>query len=307
MGRYLPEVPLERQLFVDFTVAVLLVVGGWYLSKLLVRALGRPIAQRFERPSVTNTVLQGLRVGVLLLAAGAAANVLGVEPGELLLSGAVFAAVLAVVLAPIVGSFVSGLFVLADQPFEIGDMIELVDEDTRGYVDDITLRYTKLFTLDNTFIVVPNSMIRDRDIINYSAEDPRTRESIDIVVTYEGDLDEARTRIQRAARKVDGVVTGGPAIRIGTTRYPAAPTCYITEFADHGIELQLRYWVEEPYRLQAVRSAVHEGVWDTIQDADVEIAYPHSHVVFDDTSGQANVSIHQSSSGPPTESPPPSE
>lgn len=281
---------------VDFLIAVLVVVAGWYLAKLLVRIAGRPVAHRFGRPSITRTVLQSMRVGVLVVATVIAARILGVQAGEILLSVTVFSAVLAVVLAPIVGSFISGLFVLADQPFEIGDMIELVDEDTRGYVEDITLRYTKMFTLDNTFIVIPNSTIRDRDIINYSAEDERTRQRLELVVTYEGDLDRAREIAEQAARKADGVIGGGPAIRIGSTRYPAAPTTHIDQFGDHGVHISLRYWVQKPYRLPAVRSEIQEHIWTALEDADVEIAYPHSHIVFDDTSGEAAVSVRPTGS-----------
>jgi small-conductance mechanosensitive channel len=281
----------------DLGLAVAVLLVSWYVSKLAVRLAGRPVARRFERPSVTRTVLKGIQTSVMLFGAAVAANILNFEIGDILLSVTVFSAVVAVVLAPIVGSFISGLFVLADQPFEIGDMIELVDEGTSGYVEDITLRYTKLFTLDNSFIVVPNSMIRDRDIINYSAEDPRTRYTLSVIVTYEGDLEEARSLIEQAAKEVDGVIKGGPAIRIGSTRYPAAPTCYIDTFGDHGVELALRYWAEEPYRPLTVRSAVQTNVWDRLEDADVEIAYPHSHLVFDETSGEAAVSV-RSKEGP---------
>jgi len=81
--------------------------------------------------------------------------------------------------------------------------------------------------------------MRDRDVVNYSAEDPRTRLSLDVLVTYESDIDEARTLIEESARSVDRVIRGGPDIRIGSARYPAAPTCYIESFADHGVLLTL--------------------------------------------------------------------
>jgi small-conductance mechanosensitive channel len=294
LSELLSEIPPDM---LDIGLAVLVLLLSWYVAKLVVRLAGRPVAQRFERPSITRTVLQGIRTLVVLLGAFVAARILSFDVGEILLSVTVFSAVLAVVLAPIVGSFISGLFVLADQPFEIGDMIELVDAGSRGYVEDITLRYTKMFTLDNTFIVVPNSMIRDRDIINYSAEDARTRYTLDVVVTYEGDLEQARSLIERGARNVDAVISGGPAIRIGSTRYPAAPTCYIDEFADHGVKLSLRYWADEPYRPLTVRSAVQTNVWDALEDADVEIAYPHRHHVFDETSGEASVAVRSPTTG----------
>jgi small-conductance mechanosensitive channel len=198
--------------------------------------------------------------------------------------------VIGVILAPIVGSVISGVFLLADQPYEIGDMIELTETGQRGFVDDITLRYTKIFTLDNTFLVIPNGNIRDRDVVNYSAEDTRLRDSLEVLITYESDLEAARERMAASARAVEGVISGGPNIRVGGARYPAAPQSLIASFDDNGILLRLRYWVQEPYRLPTVRSQIQTEIWDAFEGEDVEIAYPHSHLVFDETSGQLEVS-----------------
>jgi small-conductance mechanosensitive channel len=272
--------------------AVLALLASYYLGKLLVRFLGRRVARRFERPSVTRTILRGIRTGALVVGVLAALWLVGLPITNIALSVTVFSAVLGLVLAPIIGSVINGLFVLADQPYEIGDMIELTDTGRRGYVEDITLRYTKIFTLDNTFLVIPNSTIRERDVVNYSAEDERTRLEMTMGVTYEGDLDTARTLMEEAAAGVSNVIAGGPDIRIGSSRYPAAPTCQIDEFGDHGITLTLRYWATQPYRIPAIRSAVHEAVWERLEETpDVEIAYPHQHHIFDQTSGTASVRL----------------
>jgi len=288
---------------VDLGVTALVILLAWIVSQLLVQLLSRRIARRFRRPSLTRTALRGVRAGVYVFAILTIMRIYGVGLGNIALSVGVFTAILGVILAPIVGSIISGVFLLADQPYEIGDMIEIVDRDTRGFVDDITLRYTKIFTMDNTFVVIPNGEIRKRDIANYSAEDPRTRLSLDIVVTYEGDLAEARKLIEKAAREVDNVIDGGPDIRVGNARYPASPTCYIDTFGDHGVNLRLRYWVEEPYKLLTARSNVQTNVWNKLADADVEIAYPHQHVVFDETSGQMQVGV-QRRDGRPDDTPP---
>jgi len=283
---------------IEYGMAVLVLVIGLYGSKLAIRLFGRTIARRIQRPSITQTVLRSVRLAIMLVAVGIALAIVGFRGSDILLSVGVFSAVLGIVLAPIVGSIINGVFVLADQPYEIGDMIEISDTNTRGFVEDITIRYTKIFTLDNTFIVISNSSIRDRDVINYSAEDERTRLSLKLTVTYEGDLDEARNLMETAARRVDEVITGGPDIRIGSARYPAAPTCYIEEYADHGVQLVLRYWAKEPYKLMTVRSKVNERVWAQLEDADVHIPYPHSHVVFDETSGSLPVEMQRE--GQPT-------
>jgi len=283
---------------VRLLVALLVVAAGVVVSKFLVRLLGRPVARRFRRQSVAQTVLGLLRVSTVVFAVLVAGSLVGLGIGDIVLSVTVFSAVLGIVLAPIVGSIINGVFVLADNPYEIGDMIELEDG-RRGFVDDITLRYTKILTLENTFLVVPNSSMRDRDVTNFSAEDERTRLSISLLVTYEGDLEAARRLMERAARDCEGVIEGGPDIRIGSARYPAKPTCLIDSYADSGVELGLRFWVRTPYKIPRIESTVRERIWANIEDADVEIAYPHQHLLFDENSGRARVALEDGSEASP--------
>jgi small-conductance mechanosensitive channel len=289
VGSYLPPwVPDE---LIQVVLAVVVLVVTYYLSGVVRQVLGRRIARRFNRPSVTRTVLRGIQSAMLVLGGIVALQVLGLRLGNVILSVTVFSAVAGFVLAPIIGSVINGLFILSDQPYEIGDMIYLADEDIYGFIEDITLRYTKMFTLDNTFLVVPNGSIQDRDVFNYSAEDSRTRLKLDVLVTYESDIPQARELIEEAARSVDNVIGGGPDIRIGSARYPAGPVCYIDSFADHGVNLRLRYWVTEPYKLLTARSKVQTAIWERLPEADVEIAYPHSHLFFDETSGEMRVNL----------------
>ncbi|QFU83727.1 mechanosensitive ion channel family protein [Natronorubrum aibiense] len=280
------------QLTVDLVLAALVVVVGWYLSKLIVRIAGRTVARRIDRPSVTRTVLRGVRITTLLFAFVIAAWILGVGDTQILLSVTVISAVIAVVLAPLVGSLINGFFVLADRPYEIGDMIEITDEGHTGFVEDITIRYTKIFTLQNTFIVIPNADIHERDVVNYSAEDERTRISVTFEVTYDSDLEVARKQAERAARSIDTVISGGPDIRIGSARYAAAPVCNIAEYGDNGIVLELFFWIKHPYKQSIARSDVQSAIRQRFADIDVEFAYPRRHHVFDDTSGVARLAVN---------------
>ena len=301
VGSYLPPWVPDELIQVVLVVAVLVVT--YYLSGVVRRVLGRRIARRFKRPSVTRTVLRGIQSAMLVLGGIVALQILGLRIGNIVLSVTVFSAVAGFILAPIIGSVINGLFILSDQPYEIGDMIYLADEDVYGFIEDITLRYTKVFTLDNTFLVVPNGSIQDRDVFNFSAEDSRTRLKLDVLVTYESDIPQARELIEESARSVGNVIGGGPDIRVGSARYPAGPRCYIDSFADHGVNLRLRYWVTEPYKLLTARSEVQTAIWERLPEADVEIAYPHSHLFFDETSGEMRVNLTDGPDGrdgPPT-------
>lgn len=278
-------------------VAIALVVFAYYVSKLARQLLGRRIARRFKRPSVSRTILRTIQGVIVLAAVVTALGWLGFGLGNLALSVGVFSAVAGIILAPIIGSILSGVFILNEQPYEIGDMVELVDTETKGFVEDITLLYTKIFTLDNSFLVLPNGAMRDRDVINYSAEDTRIRMTLDVGVTYESDVDVARQELEAAAREVDAVIQGGPDIRIGSARYPASPTCYIRAFGESEVSLRLRYWAREPYKQLTVQSAVLTNAWRRFDEADIEIPYPHRHMVFDDTSGEMQVAMREATEG----------
>jgi len=151
-------------------LAVAVVVLAYYVSRLRRRWLGPRIARRFTRPSVSRTILSGIQTGLVLLGVMVGLGFLGLGVENIAVSVGVFSAVVGIVLAPIIGNILSGLFILNEQPYEIGDIVELTDVGTKEFVEDITLLYTKVFTLDNTFLVLPNGSMRDRDVVNHSAE-----------------------------------------------------------------------------------------------------------------------------------------
>ncbi len=282
----------------ELTASLVVILLAWVAARILVQLTSRRIARHLERPSLTRVTLGGIKVSVYVFALLTILRINGLDLGSIALSVTVFSAVVGVILAPIVGSVISGIFLLADQPYEIGDMIELTDEGTRGFVDDITLRYTKVYTINNTFLIVPNGKMRDRDVINYSADDTRVRMSIEVMITYESDLSRARDVLEKSARTVDGVLTGGPKIRVGEARYTAAPECLVGEFGDDGILLNLRYWVQEPYRMNSIASNVRANIREAFRDEPCEFAYPHSHLVFDETSGNLQVDVGEQAEAP---------
>lgn len=276
----------------NFLLAVLIIIVGYRVSISVKRYAGRPVYNWVGRESVASTMLRLMRYGIVLISVLFALRVsFGFSPTSFLLTATVFSAVLGIILAPLVGDIVNGIFVLSDQPYEVGDMVEIVDTGKTGFVEEVTIRYTKIFTVDNTFLVVPNSEIRKRDVVNYSAEDMRTRQTLDVTVTYESDVSRAREILAEAARETPEVIGTQGTARIGKGEYPLEPSVYISEFGDHGVGLIMRYWVREPYQLQKVASKVNEKVWAKFNREDIRIPYPHRHHVFDDTSGNLDVSF----------------
>jgi len=274
-----------------FVAAVILIVS-WYGGKFVARIVRPGFITQIQRVSVAETILGVFRAIVMVFALFTVANVFGYEPENILLSVTVLTAAIAYILAPLLGSLINGLFVLVNRPYEVGDMIELVDTEQLGYVREITLRYTKVRTLEHTTLVIPNDSIHRRDVINYSEGDERSWLTVELTVTYESDLDTAIDRIEGAASDIDEIVDGGPSIRIGGRKYPAQPTAFVTAFGDHGVGIELRFWVFEPYHPKRARSRVYRRIQSEFAETNVSLAYPRTHHVFDETSGHASVSLN---------------
>ncbi len=279
----------------DIILGLLIVLIGYRLSKTAGKYAGRPVYQWVNRQSIARTIIRLIRYIVLGVSVLISLRVVfGITLTSFLLTATVFSAVAGIILAPLVGDIISGIFVLGDQPYEIGDMIEIVDTGQRGFVDDVTIRYTKIFTMDNTFLIIPNSEIRKRDVNNFSAEDVRTRQLINLSITYESDLDKAMEIMEEAAKDAPEVISTRGTIRIGKADYPLMPTAFVEEFGDHGISLKLRYWTREPFYLPAIRSKINQMIWREFKENDVTIPYPHRHHIFDDTTGTMDISMDKS-------------
>lgn len=86
-------------------------------------------------------------------------------------------------------NFFAGLHILSDRPVRVGDFIELPGTDITGYVEDVGWRSTKIRTLPNQFIIVPNAKLAESIIINDSLPEHEISTRVQVGVSYESDLE----------------------------------------------------------------------------------------------------------------------
>jgi MscS family membrane protein len=107
----------------------------------------------------------------------------------------------------ILTDIISGAMILIDQPFRIGDRLELPSLDSWGDVVDIGMRSTKILSMENRMVVLPNSVIGKNQVINYSYPDPSYFALVKVVVAYDNDPDQVSEILETAIRSVEGVQT----------------------------------------------------------------------------------------------------
>jgi small-conductance mechanosensitive channel len=166
----------------------------------------------------------------------------------------------------ILGNFLSGIILLTQRPFTIGDRV--VIGDVEGIVTNIRIRDTQITTYDGRLVYIPNNTLSTSNIINLTAF-PERRTDIDIGISYGSDIAKASKICLDAVSDINGVV-----------KEPAAEVL-VTGFADSAIMLQVRVWVDQKNENYFnVRSEAYRALKEALDDAGIEIPFPVRTVYF---------------------------
>jgi small-conductance mechanosensitive channel len=264
-----PGVPAELWRF----VAVLRGTGIFLAVFVTIYAPGRflvvPVAKRtLDSLAVDQTFelpfLKVLHAAIAIFAAFLAATTSGFA--SFLVAAEALAAALTIALGfasqDVLGNLVSGVFIVLDPQFKIGDWIEW--DDKEGVIEDISFRVTRVHTFDNELISVPNSELTANAVTNPVAKD-RLRVSMDFGIGYEDDIDRAREIMIEAARSHPEILDR-----------PGA-TVRLEEFAPSYVDVRVRFWIGNPARTDFVRirSEYAQTVKERFDAAGVEMPYPY--------------------------------
>ena len=155
---------------------------------------------------------------------------------------------------------INGFIILIDRPYQVGDRIKIETMDAWGDVESIGSRTTRIRTLDNRLVIVPNSIIGRNQVENYTYPDPSYRAKIKIGIAYGTDLDRVEEIIIPAVLQVPGVLQD------------KAPMVELKEFGDSAIILCVHYWLDA-YANILVRSSVHKAILKILEDENIEMPF----------------------------------
>ncbi len=177
-------------------------------------------------------------------------------------------------------NLISGLFLIAEHPFQIGDILQL-NEHT-GEVIAIDLLSIKLRTFDNLMIRVPNEMLIKSTFVNLSRY-PIRRVDLAIGIAYAEDIERARSVL------LDCVSNHQRALE-----YPE-PFCIVTQFNASSVDLQLSVWVVRT-DLKEAKSELLIACKGILDSEGIEIPFPHTSVYIGEHTKPLPIEIKNSSS-----------
>lgn len=128
-------------------------------------------------------------------------------------------------------NLVAGVMISFSQPVRIGDTVVIGDE--YGVIEEITLMYTYFRTWDNRRVIIPNEILANREIINYTIRDESLLTKLILYVDYTADLPKVKKILIKKAKQSK------------YSRKGEEPTFWVKNFTDHAMELWLLVWAED--------------------------------------------------------------
>ena len=168
-------------------------------------------------------------------------------------------------LQAIASNFVSGFVLLLDKSIKPGDVISFTgvggtSTENFGWVQELRGRCVVVRDRDGVETLVPNQNLITTTVINWSYSDRKVRLKLPVRISYRDDP-------EIALRLLLGAVEGH--VRV---LHEPAPVTRLMQFSDHGMDLELRFWIADPQNgVNNVRSDVNRRIWRLFRDANITI------------------------------------
>jgi small-conductance mechanosensitive channel len=249
-------------------VAAAILVLTWILSRILQRAVIRGFKIRGIKSEGTVSATRRLaHYTVMIVGALLALRAIGIDLSALFAAGAVFAIGLGFALQNIVQNFVAGVILLLERSIKPGDVLEV--EGRLVKVRKMGIRSTVAATLDEEEIIVPNSVIVQSTVKNYTLANSVYRLRAKVGVAYRSDMKLVKTTLERVANAFPSRLRDH------------APLVVLVDFAASAVVWEVSVWIDNPWQMRRTLGALRESIWWAFQEAGIVMAYPQLDVHFD--------------------------
>ncbi len=275
------QLPVPAKLMKIFNLIffILYVSIATFISIKLVDLILEKLSQKVRKSVAVNEaplvdtyysmISKVINVFIVLIALIAVLDRLGFNVTSLVASLGVGSLAIGLAAQDTVKNFISGVLLVTDRQFRIGDRVYIKNIDVEGYVYDIGLRTTRILTISgNNLITVPNSKLTEGIIENSLYPDPKVKDFVEVGVSYTSDVDKVKELLLKAASEIDGILDN------------PHPSVYFTQFGDSALIFKLIYYVEGKDIAFDVKSKLHERINKLFRENGVEIPFPQNDLWF---------------------------
>ena len=249
---------------ITFGLEVLAALVAFFIGRLVIKWIRKIVRRSFERSGADKGVEQFvdslLKYGLYALLIFSLISSLGFDTTSVAALLASSGVAIGLALQGSLSNFAGGVLILLLKPFVVGDYIIEDTNGKEGTVKEIQIFYTKLSTIDNKTIVIPNGMLTNNSITNATAKDERQLD-LRVGISYDADIRQAKSVIENLLVK-DECIIKNEQINV-----------FVHELADSAVVLGIRAWVKnEEY--WSTRWRLLEEIKLTLDENGIEIPYP---------------------------------
>lgn len=244
-------------------LALALLIVGIYLSRKASEGFKRKVISRLNLNKGATTAVESLIFYFLIVFfAVLAMRMLHIPLETFTFLGGALAIGVGFGSQNIMNNFISGLILLIEQPIRVGDIVAIDKEE--GRVEHIGPRSTKLVTSDNEDIIVPNSILLEKTLINCTLSDEKVRSTINVGVAYGTSTSKVRDLLLQAAKEHKNTDT------------QPEPYVLFTNFGESALEFQLMFWLklQSPIKKTMVESDIRFRIEELFRENNIEIPFP---------------------------------
>jgi potassium-dependent mechanosensitive channel len=213
------------------SMAILILVVGYWISGLVTRLVEPVIVKRLKiEPNQASLIRRWLRVVLVVALVLFSLVSVKIPLTVFAFAGGALAIGLGFGTQTMLKNFVSGIIILFERPFRVGDVVDVGGQ--RGTVTSIGLRASIMQLWDSTEALIPNSTLLETSLTNWTYSNRRVRFTVTVGVAYGSD---PRRVIQ---------ILGDVAERHGLVEKEPKPQMLLTEFGESTLNFELRYWVD---------------------------------------------------------------
>jgi small-conductance mechanosensitive channel len=240
------------------------VVLGYIIIRLIAALVQRYIMRKStpQRQMIARKAITYLGFFLVLMAV---LGELGVKLTALLGAAGIVAVAVGFASQTSVSNIISGLFLISEKPFAIGDVIKIGG--TTGIIQSIDLLSIKIRTFDNMFVRIPNEKILSSEVTNVTRF-PIRRMDITLQVSYEEDLNVVRR------------VLGEIAVANPWCLDEPVPVIVASDFKESGIDMLFGVWFSRSDFLE-LKNSIMNDVLARFRAEGIRMAYPHRTIVVE--------------------------
>lgn len=178
-------------------------------------------------------------------------------------------------------NIIGGFFIVIFKPFRINDRLTIRDT-MSGIVEDITLRHTVIRNFENKRIIIPNSIISNEIILNSDFVDDKICKWIDIGISYDSDIDLAKSIIKEEVlqhplhidpRSAEQLAKGDPKVVVR-----------VTLLGEYSVNLRAWAWAKDTPDSFVMSCDLYESIKKRFDKEGIEIPFPYRTLVHKNTS-----------------------